>query len=48
MKIEAVATPPDVASLVATGRVAVGTAQIVCLHDVFDSTPNELLMRRGH
>lgn len=44
-KIEAVATPPDVASLVATGRVAVGAAQVVCTRDLLNSTPNDDLAK---
>lgn len=41
--IEGVATPADPGGLVATGVVAVATAQVVCVHDLLNSTVNQLI-----
>ena len=41
--IEGVATPADPLGLVATGVVAVAAAQVVCVHDLLDSSVNHLL-----
>ena len=45
--LEGVRTPGDPLVLVPTGSVAVVTAQVVCVRDVLNSTPNETLSTYG-